>query len=88
MQRLVPTIASAADWAPLAEFVAVEGFERVGTFLEVQDWPQYVAMLTRWASSVDRFETTEHRVTEVGNLVFFEIRNDISVPRRRTSSTR
>jgi hypothetical protein len=73
MQRLVPTITSATGWAPLAEFVAVDNFERVGTFLEVQDWPQYIDMLTQWAGSIDRFETTEHRVTEVGNLVYFEI---------------
>jgi hypothetical protein len=73
MRQLVPSIASEADWARLAEFVAVDNFERVGTFLEVHDWQHYVAMLTQWASSVDRFETTEHRVTEVGNLVYFEI---------------
>jgi len=61
------------DWAPLADFVAVDEFERVGTFREVQDWQQYTAMLTQWASSVDKFETSVQRITEVANLVFFEI---------------
>jgi hypothetical protein len=32
----------------LAEFVAVEPFERVGAFLEMQDWQQYVEMPTPW----------------------------------------
>ena len=73
MQQLVPTIATEADWAPLATFVAVDDFERIGTFLEVHDWPQYVTMLTQWASSVDRFETTARRITESGRLVFYEI---------------
>jgi hypothetical protein len=73
MQQLVRTIATEADWAPLAVFVAVDDFERVGTFLEVHDWPHYVAMLTQWASSVDRFETTVRRVTESDRWVFFEI---------------
>jgi len=30
-------------------------------------------MLTQWASSVDKFETSVQRITEVANLVFFEI---------------
>jgi len=61
------------DWAPLAEFVALGDFERVGTFREVQDWQQYMAMLTHWASSVDKFEASVLRITEAANLVFFEI---------------
>jgi len=62
-----------ADWGPLAERVAVDDFERVGTFLEVQDWAQYTAMLSGWASSVDEFATTVRRISEVGHLVFYEI---------------
>ena len=73
IRQLVPTITSETNWAPLAAFVAVDDFERVGTFLEVHDWPQYVAMLTQWASLVDRFDTTMHRITESGRLVFYEI---------------
>jgi hypothetical protein len=79
MQGLVPTVrattstTSTTAWVPLAELVAVDDFERVGTFLEVQDWPQYTAMLTRWASSIDTFETTVRRVSELPGLVYFEI---------------
>jgi hypothetical protein len=73
MRRLVSTIAGPEQWAPLAGFVGVERFSRTGTFLEVQDWAQYVDMLTQWASTIDRFETTLRRVTESGRLVYFEI---------------
>jgi hypothetical protein len=73
MERLVPTITTAADWTELEDFVTVDDFERVGTFMEVHDWPGYVSMLTEWASSVDRFETTVRRVTESGRLVYYEI---------------
>jgi hypothetical protein len=73
MKRLVPTIEAPADWAPLAEFVAVDTFERVGTFLEVQNWQQYTEMLTHWASATERFETTVRRISELPGLVYFEI---------------
>ena len=73
MKRLVPTIEAPADWAPLAEFVAVDTFERVGTFLEVQNWQQYTEMLTRWASATETFETTVRRISELPGLVYFEI---------------
>jgi hypothetical protein len=73
MKRLVPAITAPADWAPLAEFVAVDEFERVGTFLEVQDWQQYTEMLTQWASATETFETTVRRIAELPGLVYFEI---------------
>jgi hypothetical protein len=73
IQGLVPIVKTAADWAPLEAFVAVDEFERVGTFLEVQNWGQYTEMLTRWASSVDKFDTAVRRITELPGLVFFEI---------------
>lgn len=73
MKRLVPTITAPADWAPLAEFVAVDEFERVGPFLEVQDWQQYTEMLTQWASATETFETTVRRISEMPGLVYFEI---------------
>ena len=73
MERLVPTVRAAADWAPLEEFVAVAEFGRVGVFMEVQDWPQYVEMLTRWATATDSFETTVRRISEVDDLVYYEI---------------
>ena len=73
MRRLVPTVKGPADWAPLAEFVAVDGFERVGTFLEVQNWNQYIAMLTGWAAATDSFETTVRRINELAGFVYYEI---------------
>jgi hypothetical protein len=73
MERLVPSVKAAADWAPLAELVAVDEFERIGTFLEVHDWPQYTGMLTRWATSIEKFETTVRRVSELPGLVYLEV---------------
>jgi hypothetical protein len=73
IRRLVPTVTQAADWAPLSEFVAVDEFERVGTFLEVQNWQQYTEMLTRWASATAKFETTVRRVVELASHVYYEI---------------
>jgi hypothetical protein len=73
LQRLVAEVGDPADWAPLTEFVAVQDFERVGTFLEVQDWDEYTEMLTRWASATESFETTVRRISETGALVYYEI---------------
>ncbi len=73
MKSLVPSVKTAPDWAPLAAFVAVEGFERIGTFLEVQNWQQYTEMLTQWARSVERFETTVRRISELPGIVYYEI---------------
>jgi hypothetical protein len=73
MVRLVPVADRDADWAPLAEFVAVNEFERVGTFCEMQNWEQYTKMLTQWASATDSFETTVRRISESGSLVYFEV---------------
>jgi hypothetical protein len=73
IQRLVPDIEAPGDWDPLAEFVAEDEFERVGTFLEVQNWHQYTAMLTQWASATESFETTVRRISELPGVVYFEI---------------
>jgi hypothetical protein len=73
LERLEPAVEDPADWAPLVEFVAVAEFERIGTFLEVQNWQQYTEMLTQWARATDSFETTVRRVSEVDGLVYFEI---------------
>lgn len=73
MKRLVPSVRTASDWDPLVEFVAVEDFERVGTFLEVQNWQEYVEMLTHWAASIDSFETVVRRISELPDLVYYEI---------------
>lgn len=73
MRQLVATVKVPSDWAPLTEFVTVEGFERIGTFLEVQDWDEYTVMLTQWASSIDSFETRVRRISELPDLVYYEI---------------
>lgn len=76
MKQAVRSAADPPDWVPLAEFVAVDVFERVGPFLEVQDWPQYTEMLTQWASSIDSFETSIRRVSELPGspgFVYYEI---------------
>ena len=73
VRQLVPTVKTPEDWAPLASLIAVERFQRIGTFLEVQNWQQYAEMLTGWANSVDSVETTVRRVTELSGLVYFEI---------------
>jgi hypothetical protein len=73
MRGLVPSVTGPADWAPLVPFVAVDDFERIGTFREVQTWQQYTEMLTQWASATDSFETTVQRVTEVDGLVYYEV---------------
>ncbi len=73
LQRLVAGVGDPIDWAPLAEFVAVEDFERVGTFLEVQNWREYTEMLTRWVTVTQSFDTTVRRISETGALVYYEI---------------
>ena len=73
MERLVPTVDAPEDWAPLTEFVAVDEFERVGTFLEVQSWSQYTEMLTQWASAIATFETTVQRISELPGLVYYAV---------------
>jgi hypothetical protein len=73
MKRLVAESENPTDWSALTEYVAVDDFERVGTFLEVQNWDQYTEMLTRWASATESFETTVRRISEFGVLVYYEI---------------
>lgn len=73
VRTLVPTVTSPADLAPLGEFLAIDVFERIGPFLDVQDWPQYAEMISGWATGVQSFETTVRRVTELPDRVYFEI---------------
>lgn len=72
MTRVVPSATSVEDFAPIAEYLAVDEYERVGTFLEEQDWPAYADMLLQWASGIDSFESHTRRISEVDNLVFYE----------------
>jgi len=72
-QVLAAGVKSPTDWAPVAEFVAVDEFKRVGAYLEELNWDDYTHFLTGWASGGTRFEMTEFYVTEVGDTVFQEI---------------
>jgi hypothetical protein len=80
MRRLVPTAKTPADWAPLTAFVAVDEFERVGTFMEVQNWQQYTGLLTQWSSSIGEFETVVRRISELDRLVYYEVEERHSRP--------
>jgi len=72
--RLVDAgISQPSDWQPLAEFIATDEFKRVGAYLEVFDWDEYLAFLTDWASGGTQFEMTLLRISEVGNIVVQEI---------------
>jgi hypothetical protein len=60
------------SWAPLAELIALDEFERVGCWLEVQRWPEYVEFLTQWAMH-SQWECSFRRVTEKDGVVFLEL---------------
>lgn len=63
---------SAERFAPLAELVAVDDFDRVGNFKELMDWDEYVAFLLRWAPTAD-WDCSFKRISEVPGLVFLEL---------------
>ncbi|HXK26391.1 MAG TPA: hypothetical protein VMS55_27255 [Myxococcota bacterium] len=63
---------SVQSWAPLAELVAVDEFERVGNFKEVMNWHDYVEFLTKWAPASD-WECSFKRITESQGVVFLEL---------------
>jgi limonene-1,2-epoxide hydrolase len=60
------------DWGPVSELVATDEFIRVGAYMEVMNWKEYTAFLSEWAGST-RFESTVHRITEIGQIVIKEI---------------
>lgn len=66
------------SWAPLADLVAVDEFERVGPFKEVMTWPEYVAFLTNWAMSSE-WECTFKRISETPHLVLLELEETSAV---------
>jgi hypothetical protein len=59
-------------WEPLAGFVAVEAFVRVGPFKDMMRWPEYVSFLTGWAPR-SHWECSFRRITEIGDRVFLEL---------------
>ena len=65
---------SPEDWvAPLGEFIAVDGFERIGPFLDVQNFTQYTEMVNGWAQGTQDFDTTVRRIAELPHRVYFEV---------------
>ncbi|MBL7495649.1 hypothetical protein I6A84_14365 [Frankia sp. CNm7] len=63
---------SVESWAPLAELVAVDEFERVGNFKEAMTWQDYVKFLTLWAISTN-WECSFKRLTERPGVVYLEL---------------
>lgn len=76
MKRLVDSAKepgfSVESWAPLAELVAVDEFDRVGPFKDVMSWDEYVRFLTDWATSSE-WDCSFKRITETPDLVFLEL---------------
>jgi limonene-1,2-epoxide hydrolase len=70
--RATASGSSAADWEPVSAMVAVGEFQRVGAYMEVMGWKEYVSFLTQWAGST-RFEATIFRISEIGRTVMQEI---------------
>jgi limonene-1,2-epoxide hydrolase len=62
---------SQADWAPLAELIAVDEFERVGIWRDTMSWNEYADMLTEFTKAND-FETSRQRLAEAGGRVYFD----------------
>lgn len=60
------------SWAPLAELIDTDAFERIGNFKEVMDWDAYVRFLTDWARGAE-WDCSFKRVTEAGQVVFLEL---------------
>ena len=66
-------VKSPLDWEPVAAFVDVDKFKRVGAYLEEFNWCDYRKFLTGWAGGGTRFEMTVFHINEIGNAVFQEI---------------
>jgi len=74
VKRLVSTAKTPEDWvAPMSAFIAVDGFERIGPFLDVQDFVGYTEMVNGWAQYTQAFETTVRRVDELPQRVYFDV---------------
>ena len=75
---------SVDSWAPLAEMVAVDQFQRVGNFMEVMAWPEYVSFLTKFAMS-SKWECSFRRITEAPGVVFLELEERSAVGEHRST---
>ena len=70
---LATGVSGPSDWAPMARFLEVDKFKRVGAYLEEFSYTEYCEFMTGWAAGGTHFEMTEFYSTEVGNTVFQEI---------------
>jgi hypothetical protein len=70
-----------ADWAPLAELVAVDEWERTGNFRETIRWDQYDDLLTIWARNTV-WDFTVRRVTEGDGYAILELEERAGYPDR------
>ena len=69
-------------WAPLADLVNIERFERVGNFLETVRWDaQYVPLLSAWARATD-WNFDIRRLTEGQNYAIQEMHEYAQYPDR------
>jgi limonene-1,2-epoxide hydrolase len=74
VKGLVSTAKTPEDWvAPLGAFIAVDEFERMGPFLDVQNFAQYTEMVNGWAQGTQGFDTTVRRISELPQRVYFEV---------------
>jgi hypothetical protein len=74
IRGLVLTAKAPEDWAaPLGEFIAADGFERIGPFLDVQNFTQYTEMVNGWAAYTQDFDTTVRRISELPQRVYYEV---------------
>jgi hypothetical protein len=53
-------------WNALTEVVDAENFQRLGNFMEVQTWPEYINMLFAWGAST-KFSSEFRRMIENSN---------------------
>jgi hypothetical protein len=79
---------SVESLAALAEFAAVDEFERVGNFKEVMTWAHYAAFLAAWMPTAE-WDCSFRRITEASNRVFLELEEHAGVgdARRSVNST-
>lgn len=67
-----------AQWAPLAELVAVDKFEWIGPSREVLNWQGYLEYLTQWTRTME-WKSAISRIHEWQTTVFLETEDQYSI---------
>lgn len=70
-----------AGWAPLAELVATDEFERIGCFREKLSWDQYDGLLTMWGKATI-WDFTVLNTTEGDGYAIVELEEYATYPDR------